>query len=93
MSEKYYSLSQLKSIVHIETNQWNGYSEVCDLYDLKKLRPADVRPVVLGRWELAEDGWYCTACKLYPPFDCDPEEKGVLFCPWCGAYMRGESDG
>lgn len=59
---------------------------------VRSLPPADVRPVVRGRWELAEDGWYCTACKLYPPFDCDPEEKGVPFCPWCAADMRGEKD-
>ena len=58
---------------------------------IKKIPPADVRPVVRGRWELAEDGWYCTACKLYPPFDCDPEEKGVPFCPNCGADMMEES--
>lgn len=45
-----------------------------------------------GKWELAEDGWYCTACELYPPFDCDPEEKGIPFCPNCGADMRGEED-
>lgn len=43
-----------------------------------------------GRWELAEDGWYCSSCELYPPFDCDPEEKGIPFCPYCGAEMRGE---
>lgn len=46
-----------------------------------------------GKWELAEDGWYCSSCELYPPFDCDPEEKGIPFCPWCGADMRGEEDG
>jgi len=57
---------------------------------VNEIKPADVRPVVRGRWELAEDGWYCTACELYPPFDCDPEEKGVPLCPWCGADMRGE---
>ena len=46
-----------------------------------------------GHWELAEDGWYCTACELYPPFNCDPEEKGIPYCPNCGADMRGEVDG
>lgn len=42
-----------------------------------------------GKWELAEDGWYCSVCELYPPFDCDPEEKGIPYCPNCGADMRG----
>lgn len=41
-----------------------------------------------GKWKLAEDGWYCTACELYPPFDCDPEEKGIPFCPNCGAEIE-----
>ena len=43
-----------------------------------------------GRWMLAEDGWYCSACELYPPFDCDPEEKGIPYCPNCGAKMEDE---
>lgn len=45
-----------------------------------------------GKWELAEDGWYCSVCKLYPPFDCDPEEKGIPYCPNCGADMRKETE-
>ena len=52
--------------------------------------PADVRPVRRGRWELAKDGWYCTACELYPPLDCDPEEKGIPYCPNCGSYNGGD---
>ena len=47
-------------------------------------------PVRHGKWELAEDGWYCSACELYPPFDCDPEEKGIPYCPNCGARMDKE---
>jgi hypothetical protein len=47
----------------------------------------DAEPVRHGKWELAEDGWYCSACELYPPFDCDPEEKGIPYCPYCGARM------
>ena len=50
---------------------------------------ADVAPVVHGKWILAEDGWYCSACKLYPNFDYDPEEKGIQYCPNCGAKMDG----
>ena len=47
-----------------------------------------------GEWILAEDGWYCSVCELYPPFDCDPEEKGIPYCPYCGAMMlKGEQDG
>ena len=50
----------------------------------------DAEPVRHGKWELAEDGWYCSACELYPPFDCDPEEKGIPYCPYCGARMDEE---
>ena len=45
-----------------------------------------------GKWILAEDGWYCSVCELYPQFDCDPEEKGIPFCPHCGARMDGEDE-
>lgn len=45
-----------------------------------------------GKWVLWEDGWYCSACELYPPFDCDPEEKGIPYCPYCGADMRAKHD-
>jgi hypothetical protein len=50
----------------------------------------DAEPVRHGKWELAEDGWYCSACEMYPPFDCDPEEKGIPYCPNCGARMDEE---
>lgn len=43
-----------------------------------------------GKWLLAEDGWYCSVCELYVPFDCDPEEKGIPYCPYCGAKMTEE---
>ena len=46
----------------------------------------------MGEWILAEDGWYCSVCELYPPFDCDPEEKGIPYCPNCGAKMDEEKE-
>lgn len=52
----------------------------------------DVAPVIHAHWELFEDGWYCTNCELYAPFDCDPEEKGIPYCPNCGAKMDEEVD-
>ena len=61
---------------------------------IESMPTADVRENVRGKWELAEDGWFCTACEMYAPIDCDPEEKGIPFCPWCGASMwKGEKDG
>ena len=48
--------------------------------------PADVRPVVRGRWipftsEAAWDIWYCSACDIGFAHHMD-------FCPHCGADMR-----
>ena len=60
-------------------------------YNIIQKQPTiDAEPVRHGKWELAEDGWYCSACELYPPFDCDPEEKGIPYCPYCGARMDDE---
>lgn len=47
----------------------------------------------VGKWILARDGWYCSVCELYPPFNCDPEEKGIPYCPWCGARMVEGEEG
>lgn len=62
-----------------------GVDFVLDLLDSKP--PADVRPVVRGRWipftsEAAGDIWYCSACEIGFSHHMD-------FCPHCGADMRG----
>ena len=108
MAEKYFSMSQIKGISRIETNQWNGPSEICDLYDLKKLPPADVRPVVRGRWEMDSDGIpHCTECGYVAPqrlflqvqsLACTTQFIMSNYCPDCGSYngadMRGgDADG
>lgn len=66
--------------------------EIIRLYKRTVEQFNDAVPVRHGKWELAKDGWYCSACELYPPFDCDPEEKGIPYCPNCGADMRGEKE-
>ena len=62
---------------------------------IKKIPPADVRPVVRGWWipKNADGSWRvdtCSACKknthyvrYAPAYD---------YCPNCGADMRGEYD-
>ena len=55
--------------------------------EINAMPTVEAVPVRHGKWELAKDGWYCSACELYPPFDCDPEEKGIPYCPNCGARM------
>ena len=62
--------------------------EIIDIIENLPSAQPTIAPVKHGRWELAEDGWYCSACELYPPFDCDPEEKGIPYCPYCGARME-----
>ena len=90
MSEKYYSLSQLKSITRTEGNQWTGPYERIHQDDLKKLKPADVRPVVRGHWirHLSdlfpfESTIECDQCHEEQPIATDEN-----FCPNCGADMR-----
>lgn len=65
-----------------------GVDFVLDLLDSKP--PADVRPVVRGRWipftsEAAGDIWYCSTCGVGFAHHMD-------FCPHCGADMRSESN-
>lgn len=92
----------LKSISRIETDQWNGPSEVCDLYDLKKLPPADVRPVRRGRWIVRETAYGDTEAKCSEcGFTTLINEPGnglhmlseLNYCSGCGSYngadMRG----
>ena len=54
--------------------------------ELERIPPADVRPMVRGRWipftsEAAGDIWYCSACDIGFAHRTD-------FCPNCGADMR-----
>lgn len=46
-----------------------------------------------GKWELYQyqesrnKDWYCTACATIVK---NPLEKKYIYCPYCGADMRGE---
>lgn len=56
--------------------------------------PADVRPVVRGRWERkCDDVCYwseCSNCGKYPPKNRYGQEWLSDFCPNCGADMGGD---
>ena len=62
-----------------------GVDFVLDLLDSKP--PADVRPVVRGKWEITPFYIKCLECREC--FILIPQN----FCPHCGADMRGENDG
>ena len=69
------------TVANIESGEWaEGYKA--------GMRDA----VVHAHWEQYADGWYCANCELYAPFYCDPEEKGILYCPNCGAKMDEEDN-
>lgn len=97
IEEKYYSLTQLKSITRIEGNQWTDLYEIIHPDDFKKLKPADVRPIVKGEWIKNKDrvGWHCSVCKADNNFAYSwNSETGKVefqdnYCPCCGADMRG----
>lgn len=53
-------------------------------------RPADVVPVVHGRWEQNADGdWYCTNCNEVVAICESGRERTYRkpYCPNCGAMM------
>lgn len=66
---------------------------------IKKIPPADVRPVVRGRWGKDSDGLYiCSECEevalqrvfiKLPKKIVDLQMVQSVFCPNCGADMRG----
>ena len=68
---------------------------------IREMKPADVRPVVRGRWRKIgnnSDGtsdYECSAClgiMMHVPDD--DEHPLVSFCSMCGADMRGgDADG
>ena len=68
---------------------------------LSKVPPADVRPVVRGRWVLLDhqEEWhtkdrnYIYECSRCGHTDIQAQNKEVPFCWFCGADMREETDG
>lgn len=88
MEERYIDVDKLIWQVQ-DSDKYGTITKQVFISLLQNSETADVAPVIHAHWELYEDGWYCTNCELYAPFDCDPEEKGVPYCPNCGAKMDG----
>ncbi len=60
--------------------------------EVNPVRPADVAPVVHGRWEQDADGdWYCTNCDEVVAICESGRERTYRkpYCPNCGAKMDG----
>jgi rubrerythrin len=95
---KYINLDRVKEVFDYAENEFCE----CD-YAVKNIREAvenlpaaDVRPVVIGRWEQTADGydfdgnlifdsWNCSNCG----YEADGEdEPDFLYCPNCGARME-----
>lgn len=57
---------------------------------IDKVPPADVRPVVRGRWKYfhKQNKAVCTVCSFER--DLDQNFGAAIACPNCGADMRGE---
>lgn len=65
-----------------------GYQLV--LENLKRIKSADVAPVVHAKWiqYLDTDEWACSNCEeAQICFDFTPKELGMSYCPNCGAKM------
>lgn len=64
----------------------NGWYDA--LKCVEKIPPADVRPVVRGRWIDYDDDYGAYCCSV-----CEqnaPEDTEWPYCPHCGADMREE---
>lgn len=62
--------------------------------DIAAVPPADVKPVVYGKWEMfgrdEEENYLCSVCRFVTCVDeyGDNPTEEYLFCPNCGADMR-----
>lgn len=69
-------------------------SEYAELENaLNRIPAADVALVRYGQWEKHGSKWQCTGCKVLMSIDGTPQENLLYYCPNCGAYMMGESNG
>ena len=93
MAEKYFSLESIKQDIEwlvSSGNQELPLREVLERFEYGAIRPADVRPVVRGRWEIVtgshgKEYMVCSECRVSQTL------TGTFsYCPNCGADMREE---
>lgn len=89
------ALRNCKDCIHVDVCRYRTDPGSKDC--LCKHSAADVRPVVRGRWIKQDDdpldgNFYCSACNSRIDIATGletPIDRGLFFCPNCGADMRG----
>ena len=72
----------------------DGFPNTITFHDAKmvirSIRPADVLPVIHGRWVYKgfEKGWECSVCGSRCLLNYESDFYKSDFCPHCGADMR-----
>ena len=91
---EYIEKSAIMSLIESEAKRWgDDYDWWQCLADIEDFKPADVRPVVRGRWILVTNGrggHECSNCHQYAPSYQSGSEYLSRFCPACGCYMGEE---
>lgn len=74
-----------------ETEYGAYWHHIHVLQFLEDIPPADVRPVVRGRWKKNDNGTYsCERCHSWIP---EEQRHYANWCLYCGADMRGGDAG
>lgn len=80
---EYIEKAALMSLIESEVRRWgDDYDYWQCLADIEDFKPADVRPVVRGKWKITSIYIKCLECGEC--FMLIPQN----FCPNCGADMR-----
>lgn len=91
---EYIEKAALMGLIESEARRWgDDYDWWQCLADIEDFKPAEVRPVVRGRWVYEEPN---SANSFKGCYWCDQCHQPVYykknFCPDCGADMRGAQD-
>lgn len=89
---EYIEKGALMSLIESEAHRWgDDYDWRQCLANIEDFKPADVRPVVRGRWIVRMSEVF-PADSTIECDQCHEEQSAFIsdsFCPNCGADMRG----
>ena len=91
------ALAQVERTMNDEDKtEWKKWSVILTersafKFDVADAPTADVRENVKGKWIYQSfGGWHCNQCGKQAPFWCMASTQNLsVFCPNCGADMRG----